>query len=276
MPSLISKILTDAENRWKSLLNADLKKAGLNWFKVRTLKYSPDGKDSSFDLRGRKIHFKSGKELLYSLKEIYIDETYKINFDTKSPYILDCGANIGLSILYLKERFPGARIIGFEPDDSNFALLQKNVGDLDQVTLVKKAIWKESGTIQFASEGSLSSKIASEGAARTVLIPSARLKDYLTEKVDFLKLDIEGVEYEVLKDSASNLSMVDNLFIEYHGHFQSIDQLNEILMLLRENNFFYYIREAAESYSTPFYRTGPKPPYDLQLNIFCFRNDGKF
>ena len=276
MPNLLSKILVDAENRWKSLINTDLKKAGLNWFKVRALKYSPDGKDGIFELRGRKIHFKSGKELLYSLKEIYIDETYKISFDTESPYILDCGANIGLSILYLKELFPGARITGFEPDDSNFALLQKNVGGLDQVTLVKKAVWKESGIIQFASEGSLSSKIASEGEARTISIPSARLKDYLTERIDFLKLDIEGAEYEVLKDSAGNLSMVKNLFIEYHGHFQNIDQLNEILMILRENNFFYYIREATESYSTPFYRTHLKPPYDLQLNIFCFRNDGKF
>jgi FkbM family methyltransferase len=273
MPTLLSKILTDAENKWKSIINKDLKKAGLNWFKVRSLKYSPEGKEGIFELRGRKIHFKNGSELLYSLKEIYIDEIYKIGFDTKTPYILDCGANIGLSILYLKELFPSARITGFEPDDSNFSLLQKNTADLENVTILKKAVWKENGVIQFASEGSLSSKIVSEGESQTISIPSVRLRDYLTEDIDFLKLDIEGAEYEVLKDCGDALSQVKNLFIEYHGHFGTLDQLNEIFFLLRKNHFNYYIREAAESYATPFARNNDRPPYDLQLNIFCFKND---
>jgi len=272
MPTLLSKLLTDAENKWKSILNKDLRKAGLNWFKIRALKYSPEGKEAIFELRGRKIHFKNGSELLYSLKEIYIDEIYKISFDTSSPYILDCGANIGLSLLYLKELFPSARITGFEPDDANYALLEKNTADLENVTILKKAVWKENGTIQFASEGSLSSKIVTAGASSATLIPSIRLRDYLIESVDFLKLDIEGAEYEVLKDCADKLSLVKNLFIEYHGYFKNLHELNEIFDLLNKNNFYYYIKEAAETYPTPFLRQDEKPGYDIQLNIFCFKN----
>ena len=99
MVTILSKILTDAGNRWKNIIQNDLKKAGLNWFKIRELKYSSAGKESTYELRGKKIHFRNGLELLHSLKEIYVDEIYKIRFDKPDPYILDCGANIGLSVL---------------------------------------------------------------------------------------------------------------------------------------------------------------------------------
>ena len=158
MPTLLSKILTDAENKWKNICNRELKKAGLNCFKVRALKYSPEGKEGVFELRGRKVHFKNGSELLYSLKEIFIDEIYKMSFDTKTPYILDCGANIGLSILYLKELFPSATITAFEPADSNFSQKKKNTASLEKVTILKKAVWKENG-YSIAGEGSLAARL---------------------------------------------------------------------------------------------------------------------
>ena len=273
MATILSKIIRDAGNRWKNIMHSDLKKAGLNWMKVRELKYATPGKENAFDLKGRKIFYKNGDELLHSLKEIYIEEIYKIGFDIPDPYILDCGANMGLSVLYLKEHFPLAEIVAFEPDESNFDLLKKNTAGLQYVEIVKKAVWKENGTIQFASEGSLSSKIVSDSGSATLSMPSARLRDYLCEPVDFLKLDIEGAEYEVLRDCADKLHLVQNLFIEYHGLFQQQDQLNEIFQMLRQQGFSYYIKEAADTYPTPFVRDGQKPPYDVQLNIFCFRED---
>ena len=271
MSKIFSKILTDAENRWKTVIRHDLKKAGLNWFKVRALKYSPAGKHRVYNLKGRKVYFKNGDELLHSLKEIYIDEIYKIGFDTATPYVLDCGSNIGLSILYLKEHYPSARITGFEPDDSNYELLKKNTGNLKDVVTIKKAVWKESGNISFSGDGTLSSKIVTGNHANTISIQSVRLGDYLSQTVDLLKLDIEGAEYEVLKDCADKLSLVKNLFIEYHGQFQNLAEFNEILDILYRNQFYYYFKEAAVTYPTPFLRSEDKPTYDLQLNIFAFK-----
>ncbi len=239
--------------------------------KIRRLKYAVPGKENSYELRGKKVFYKNGEELLHSLKEIFIEEIYKINFDIPNPYILDCGANMGLSVLYLKENFPLATIVAFEPDERNFELLKKNTTGLQNVDLVKKAVWKENGTIQFLNEGSLSSRVVSQGDATTSLMPAVRLKDYLTRTIDFLKLDIEGAEYEVLHDCSDKLYLVKNMFIEYHGQFQTLEQLNEIFQMLRKQQFSYYIKEAASTYRTPFVRSGTKPPYDVQLNIFCFR-----
>jgi len=271
MATILSKLSTDARNRWNKLLNKDLKKADLNWIKVRALKYSPAGKESTFHLKGSTIYYKNGAELLHSLKEIFIDEIYKMSFDSTSPYILDCGANIGLSVLYLTQNHPHATIVAFEPDENNFALLQKNIHDLNNVTLVKSAVWKENGTIQFANTGTLSSKIVNDTDIQTQSINAIRLRDRLTDPVDFLKLDIEGAEYEVLKDCADKLYLVKNLFIEYHGHFENEHQLTEIFNLLTQNSYKYYIREATECYPTPFFRELRRTDYDVQLNIFCFK-----
>ncbi len=273
MGTIFSRILTDAGNRLKRITNKDLKKAGLTALKVRYLKYSTNKKPTQYNLHGQKVNYTNGQELLYSLKEIFIDEIYKIKFDTPNPYIIDCGANIGLSILYLKNNYPASRILAFEADESNYDLLKSNTLALKDVTIVNKAVWNENKRINFASTGTLSSKIVKGDLTSNVKsIEAIRLKEYLNEPVDLLKLDIEGAEYEVIKDCKDNLTRIKNLFIEYHGKFEENGELNEIFRILHEAGFAYYIKEASHNYPTPFYRDKKELQYDIQLNIFCFKN----
>jgi FkbM family methyltransferase len=49
----------------------------------------------------------------------------------RQPLIVDCGANIGASVLWLATRYPKAHIVAIEPAPQNFALLQKNTAGLD-------------------------------------------------------------------------------------------------------------------------------------------------
>ena len=49
------------------------------------------------------------------------------------------------------------------------------------------------------------------------------------------------------------------------------NEVIELLEILKQNEFTFYIKEAHPSYPTPFYRENENPPYDTQLNIFCFR-----
>ena len=96
-------------------------------------------------------------------------------------------------------------------------------------------------------------------------------KDFLSKKVDFLKLDIEGAEYKVLKDVAENLNNVDKMFIEYHGSFAQNNELLEILELISNAGFKFYIKEAAPVFEQPFLPKRHSGEYDVQLNMFCFR-----
>ncbi len=236
-------------------------------------KHLGPGKIRSHRIFGKEFFFISPAELMHGFREIFIDEVYKQELRSK-PYILDCGANIGLSVVYLKHLYPDAEIIAFEPDDKNFTLLKKNIESFGykNVEARKEAVWIENTVLRFASEGSMSSRIGDGSSQNTTEVKAVRLKDFLNRPVDFLKIDIEGAEFQVIKDLSDQLHFVNNLFLEYHGSFSQNTELNEIFSLIVANGFSYYIKEATSVYDNPFVRMRKNPlPYDVQLNIFCFR-----
>jgi FkbM family methyltransferase len=231
------------------------------------------GKIRSHRLFGKKLYFVSPTELMHGLKEIFIEEVYKQHLSA-NPYIIDCGANIGLSVIYMKQLFPDAEIIAFEPDEENFNLLQKNIESFNykNIQVRKEAVWVENTLLEFSGEGSMSSRIGTGSSQHTVQVKAVRLKDFLKRPIDFLKIDIEGAEYQVIKDVADQLYFVNNLFLEYHGSFGQNDELNEILSLIVKKGFSYYIKEATSVYDNPFERRKKGVVnYDVQVNIFCFR-----
>ncbi|NML21824.1 FkbM family methyltransferase [Pseudoflavitalea sp. G-6-1-2] len=266
-----SNLLKGILNRLKVKDAGSYKKAGLNWFSIKRLKHLPADREHIYNLKGQAIHFTNGPELLHSLVEIFGDEVYKTSFDTPTPYILDCGANIGLSVLYFSLHYPNAEVDAFEPDPANFARLKSNAPANNKIRLHNEAIWKENTTLSFINDGTQDSKIGESSKRNTIQVKARRLKDLLGRKVDFLKLDIEGAEYEVLKDCREELKNVDQFFLEYHGSFKQVNELTDIFQWMEQSGFVYYIKESANVYPTPFYRSDRIVPYDVQLNIFCFR-----
>lgn len=252
-------------------LKSPYRKVGFTWFDERIIKNMPDEKLNEVKLFGKKIRVWGRIGFIYAVKEIFIDEYYKIRLKS-DPFIIDCGANIGLSVIYLKRAYPDARIIAFEPDEKNFELLSYNVNafEFKNVDVRKQAVWVEETTLSFTNDGTMSSKIDSSG---THSVQAIRLKDLLNQPIDFLKIDIEGAEYTVLRDIKDSLQYVTNLFIEYHGNFNQNNELNEILQIVNMAGFNFYIKEAASMYDHPFYDEKKSPAvFDVQLNIFCKRN----
>ncbi|MCB0775922.1 MAG: FkbM family methyltransferase [Chitinophagaceae bacterium] len=272
--SLFKNLWRGIKGRIAGLFYNPYKKAGLNWVTVKYYKHLAPGKLRQHKLFNKTVFFKNPAEFLHGIDEIFIQELYKQTLPEQS-LILDCGANIGLSVIYLKRKYPDAKVIAFEPDDENFSLLKKNVAscELKDVSLVNKAVWTENTVLNFISEGTMSSKIDNSQESGTGnKIEAINLGDFLDKKIDFLKIDIEGAEYAVLKSAGAKLNMVTNLFLEYHGKYTEIAQLTDLLSILTKSGFTYYIKEAAEIYPTPFLRTNKnRSEYDVQLNIFCFR-----
>jgi len=251
-----------------------LNSVGLNPVRVKYLKVVNNTSLNFHKLFGRKVYYINNFDLLHSLKELFIEEVYKISL-APGALVIDCGANIGLSAIYFKHNHPDVKVIAFEPDNTNFSLLEKNIASFGinaDVTARKEAVWTETGTISFKSVGSLGSCITSNDDKDAYSIPCVRLKDLLTQPVALLKMDIEGAEYNVLMDIKENLHLVENIFIEYHGTFDNQDQLSEILQMLFSLGYRYYLKEAFDIFPNPFYSHQKSDhPYDIQLNIFCFR-----
>jgi FkbM family methyltransferase len=271
--SFLKNVQTGLAKKLASFFTNKNSKADLNWFRIKYLKHLSPGKKRSFTLRGKKIYHKSPSEFLHTLRELFVEEIYDIDLP-RNAHIIDCGANIGLSVIYLKMRFPDSSIIAFEPDSDNYSLLEENIRsfDLKNIEARKEAVWIRDEILVFSNEGTMGSKI-SDNSDVGVKVRAVRLRNLLLRKVDFLKIDIEGAEYQVIKDIATELKNVSNLFVEYHGKFEQNKELNEMLSLLANAGFKFYLKEAAEVYKSPF--MSKKEPmsktYDLQLNIFCFR-----
>ncbi len=272
--SFLYNLINGIRSRIKTGFTKQNSKANLNWFSEKYLKHAPAGVIRAYNFNNSKIYYSSPSEFLHTLKEIFVHEIYKGIYPPGS-YIIDCGANIGLSTIYFKEQCSDAEIIAFEPDTKNFELLAKNIASLNlsNITLRKEAVWIDDAEIDFSDDGTMGSKIELNSVKKTNPVKAIRLKNLLNKKVNFLKLDIEGAEYLVLKDIAPELQRVENLFIEYHGKFNQINELTDMFVIIQQAGFRYYIKEAANIYESPFIakKTETPPIYDIQLNIFCFR-----
>ncbi len=259
--------------RLKKGRNDNEKKLKISWFLIKYLKHVSSNQLHSQNLLGYKTFFYDGPGYLHGLQEIFIDEIYN-QILPENAFIIDCGAHIGLSVIYLKNICNSARIICFEPDDKNFDLLQKNIvsHQLEKIEAKNEAVWDENCWLNFKQEGNMNSRIEDFEPSNIGKTKAIRLKDFLNENVDFLKIDIEGAEYKVLKDISENLSQVSNMFIEYHGTFAENAELVEIFDIVVKAGFKFYSKEAAVNYEQPFLPAKRNLNYDVQLNIFCFRH----
>lgn len=274
--SFTQNLTSGIQQRLKKIFFNPFAKVNINWLTLKYLKHLPNNQKHYHYLFKSKTWFYNGQEYLYGIKEIFIDEIYKQSLPPECN-ILDCGAHIGLSVIYLSSICPSARIVAFEPDEKNFALLQKNMisHQLKTVVLKNEAVWTEDTELRFTSEGNMSSRIVSDNTG-TITVKATRLKNYLNKHIHFLKLDIEGAEYPVIKDIASDLQNVNKMFIEYHGNFNQNNELLDILNIVENADFLFYIKEATPVYKHPFSIDGSRKQFDVQLNIFCFRADKRW
>lgn len=271
--SINKNLLSGLKYRIKKTFHNPYKDVNINWFSLKYLKHLPGDKIHSHKLLQHQTFFYGGLEYLHGIKEIFIEGVYNQKL-SENAYIIDCGAHIGLSIIYLNHICPTAHIVCFEPDTKNFELLEKNISshNLKNIEAKKEAIWTENTSLTFIQDGNMGSKIGNNTSSNSVEVKATRLKDYLDKKVDFLKMDIEGAEYQVLKDISERLENVSKIFIEYHGTFEQNNELLEILNILSKAGFKFYIKEAASIFDQPFLSKNTATNYDVQLNLFCVKN----
>ncbi len=222
---------------------------------------------------GYDLQIIDGPSFVWQYKEIFLDECYKFLSSKKTsekPIIYDCGSNIGMSILYFKKLYPHSKIIAFEADPNIQEILKSNLinNNINDVEVVSGAVWINSDGVNFSADGADGGLIAIDN--NLPKIKSIRLRDYLEreESVDMLKIDIEGAEAEVLFDCSGQLQKIENLFIEYHAFRNQKQTLGNILSILTENGFRYFIKPVTER-DQPFINKGDNLTMDLQVNIFA-------
>jgi FkbM family methyltransferase len=173
------------------------------------------------------VHYLHEKSFEDTKIEVFDKEEYTFKSESvpDAPFILDCGSNIGISVLYFKSKYPGSRIVGFEPVPECFAILTKNIeqNDLENVQITNAALTDSEGQVCLfvgadhdLRGASISRFWGSQTTEDHIFVKSVRLSEYINGPIDFLKLDIEGAEEVVIPEIRNKLPFVKELYIEYH------------------------------------------------------------
>jgi len=224
---------------------------------------------------GFKVSVADMKSFVYQYLEIFVYEFYAFKANSDQPVIYDCGSNVGTSILYFKKQYPRSIITAYEPSPNIYRLLDANVkkNNLSDIKLKQQAVWTKNETLTFNDEGADGGSIYSVSNAPKVSVEAIDFIEVLQKesKIDFLKIDIEGAEHDLIPHIAPALNRVENIFIEYHSFNGKEQKLDKILAILTQHHFRYFIRHSIDR-KTPFINKKQDQDMDMQLNIFGYKN----
>jgi FkbM family methyltransferase len=141
--------------------------------------------------------------------------------------IVDLGANVGYSSVFLLNAFPDAFVLAVEPDPQNAAICARNLAPYgDQARVVKAAVWNKPGRLVLSRGGGDGREWATqvrvaqpdETAAVDALDMQSLLQMCPQPFIDILKIDIEGSEVSLFGSGAEDwLKCVRNFCVEIHG-----------------------------------------------------------
>ena len=161
---------------------------------------------------------------------------YALPAKQRPKRIMDLGANIGLSALYFHRQFPEASIACIEPAPKNFSMLTRMVAlNALPATLFDCAIGPSAGSTALYDTADpscctlLPNGESSDNQITVQLKTIPEIMEVLHwDRIDLLKIDIEGYERVVLRDNADWLSRISCIVGEIHAGYD-FAQLREDL-----------------------------------------------
>lgn len=215
-----------------------------------------DGRLASVSVGPYTFYFPSIDYFVGLFTEIFFKETYYLAPTDTSISVIDCGANIGMSLLYIKIRAPRARVMCFEPNPAARAVLERNIEEnkwQDEVRVLPYALGKKKGTADFfvdaktatSSGGSTGRHTKNKNQSlNSYTVEVDILSRHIDSAIDFLKIDIEGAEFDVLEElvAQEKLRSVSVLQLEYHYIPNVFTRpLSEMLALLESEGFHTFV-----------------------------------
>lgn len=179
-------------------------------------------------------------------RKIYNPEGFEIK---DSDIVIDVGAHIGSFTIYAAINTKEGQIFSFEPVKENYFLLKKNIelNGIKNVYIHNLSITDKTGKdyihISDNNTGICShilkgSKTKKEIVNTTTL--TSIIKNYKLKKIDFLKIDAEGSEYDILRSlPGSIIKKILKIVIEYH-YVNEEKNINTLIEFFKENGYEYH------------------------------------
>jgi FkbM family methyltransferase len=142
----------------------------------------------------------------------------------RKPVIIDCGANTGLSSVFLAQLFPKAVVVSIEPSDDNFKILSQNVGLFPSITPIRCGVWDRPTHLKIINPTArpCSYETGECDPADPDAIPAVPIPDVMEKVPDgeplIIKMDVEGAEEAIFRSNTSWVGRTPLIMIELHDY----------------------------------------------------------
>ena len=200
---------------------------------------------------GLKIKIRKNSTDLMALTHVWLIGEYKRkNFEiNRNDIVIDIGGHIGLFTLYASQFCKNGQIFTFEPMNENFDILSQNIisNNLKQVKHFNLAVTNSNSPVKLYLNDDDSGHSMFSESSESVTVNSISLKEIFDknkiEHCNFLKLDCEGSEYEIIRHLPSEyFQKIDKMIIEYHMADTHPELLDELMQILKSHNYEFKIK----------------------------------
>jgi FkbM family methyltransferase len=175
--------------------------------------------------------------------KIYDDERTPIG---EEDTVVDIGAHIGVFAVWAAKLAHRGRVFAYEPSSKNYDLLIRNrdLNDSDNLHIDNKAVAGKRGVVPLylPAENGVLGSLLHDWSRFKEMVQATTLADLMAdndiEQIDYLKIDVEGAEYDILLDCPSEtLAKVRRIVMEYHEYDWYERSHLELVEALASNGF---------------------------------------
>ena len=157
--------------------------------------------------------------------------------------IFNLGSYVGYTSAHFAFLNPDAHIISVEMDRNNYEMALENTRNCPGVHTINAAIWYKDGYVAYEGEEERGFHVINghqtQNTVKSITIDTL-VKEFAVEHIDYLKMDIEGAEFEIFDHSHDRVHNVDTMRIELHGFLKPKRKSIDLSSMLEEKGFCCY------------------------------------
>lgn len=174
-------------------------------------------------LTGSIVYLRPGTTDQSVYDSIFLSKEYDLNLGNPL-FIVDAGAHIGLSSVFFASKYPESTVVAIEPEPSNFDILRKNAEKFKNIKIIQAGLWSRKTTLRIENTNAAtwSFKVIEDQSGKGIQAIGVRdvMSQFNMDRIDVLKIDIEGSEVEVLSSSGSWIDSIRTMIIELHDRYK--------------------------------------------------------